>query len=70
MTKQKQADVLKMQQERERAKPQAEASKDTIDNPHRPMSHKPKGKTSHSDQIKSTKNGRRMARRQSDKRLP
>ena len=37
MTKQKQADVLKKQQERERVKVQADANKDKIDNPNRPI---------------------------------
>ena len=37
MTKQRQADVLKKQQEKERAKAQAEASKDKPDNANRPI---------------------------------
>ena len=70
MTKQRQAEVLKKQQERKRAKAQAKANKDKTDNPNRPRSHKPKGKASHPDQIKSSKKGRRTARTHSDNRLP
>ena len=57
MTKQRQAEGLKKQQERERAKAQAKANKDIADNPNRPRSHKPKGEASHPDQIKSSKKG-------------
>ena len=70
MTKQRQAEVLKRQQERERSKAQAKATKDKTDNPNRPRSHKPKGKASHPYQIKSSKKGRRMAGTHSDNRLP
>ena len=70
MTKQRQANVLKKQQEKERAKTQAEASKDNPDNANRPRPHKSKGKASHPDQIKSSKKGRRMARTHNDNRLP
>ena len=52
MTKQRQAEVLKKQQEKKRAKTQAEASNDKPDNANRPRLHKPKGKASHPDQIK------------------
>ena len=70
MTKQKQAEVFKKQQERERAKAQAKANKDKTDHPNRPRLHKSKGKASHPDQIKNSKKGRRMARTHSDNRLP
>ena len=49
---------------------QAKANKDKSDNATRPRSHKPKGKASHPDQIKSSKNGRRMARTHDGSRLP
>ena len=55
MTKQRQADVLKKQQEKERATAPAEANKDTTDNDNRPRSYKSKGKASHPDQIKCSK---------------
>ena len=70
MTKQRQAKVLKKQQEKERAKVQAKASKYKPDNANRPRLHKPKGKASHPDQIKSSKKGRRMARTHDDNRSP
>ena len=54
MTKQRQADVLKKQQEKERAKAQAKASKDKPNNANRSRPHKSKGKASHPDQIKSS----------------
>ena len=44
MTKQRQAKVLKRQQEKERAKAQAKASKDKPDNADRPRSHNLKAK--------------------------
>ena len=69
MTKQRQAKVLKKQQEKERAKAQAKASKDKSNNAGRPRLHNSKGKASHSDQIKKSKKGRRMARTHDDKRL-
>ena len=68
MTKERQANVLKKQQEKERAKAQAKASKDKPDNANRP--HQSKGKASHPDKIKSSKKGRRMARTHNDNRLP
>ena len=68
MTKQRQAEVPKKQQEKERAKAQTEASKDKPDNANRP--HKSKAKASHPDQIKSSKRGRRTARTCNDNRLP
>ena len=70
MTKQRQAEVLKKQQEKERAKAQAEANKDRTENANKPRSHKPKGKASHPDQIKSSKKGRRTPRTHNDNRLP
>ena len=70
MTKQRQANVLKKQQEKERAKAQAEVSKDKPDNAKRPRLHESKDKASHPDQIKSSKKGRRMARTHNDNRLP
>ena len=66
MTKQRQAEVLKKQQEKERAKAQAEANRDKTDNANKPRSHKPKGKASHPDQIKSSKKGRRTPRTHDD----
>ena len=62
MTKQRHTDVLKKQQEKEKAKSQAEKHNDKIDNANRPKPHKPKGKASHPDQIKRSTKGRRMAR--------
>ena len=59
MTKQRQAEVSKKQQEKERAKAQAKTNRDKTDNANKPRSHKPKGKASHPDQIKSSKKGRR-----------
>ena len=53
MTKQRQADLLKKQQEKDKA--QAQASKDKPDNANRSRAHKSKGKASHPDQIKSCK---------------
>ena len=70
MTKQRQADLLKKQQEKDRARAQAKASKDKPDNANRPRPHKSKGKASHPDQIKRSKKGRRMARTHNDNRLP
>ena len=52
MTKQRCADVLKKQQEKEKAKIQTERHKDKIDNINRPRPYKIKGKASHPDQIK------------------
>ena len=62
MTKQRCADVLKKQQEKKKAKPQAEKHKDKIDSINRPRPHNSKGKASHADQIKRSQKGRRMAR--------
>ena len=70
MTKQRQAEVLKKQQEKERVKAQAKASKDKPDNANRPRLHNSQGKASHPDQIKRSKKGRRMARTHDDNRLP
>ena len=70
MTKQRQAKVLKRQQEKERLKVQAKANRDKLDNTNRLGIHKPKGKASHPDQIKNSEKGRRMPRRHSDNRLP
>ena len=66
MTKQRWADVLKKQQEKEKAKSHAEKHKDKIDNIHRPMPHKSKGKASHPHQIKRSQKGRRMMRTHDD----
>ena len=66
MTKQRCADVLKKQQEKEKAKTQAEKHKDKIDNINRPKPHKLKGKASHPDQIKRSQKGRRRARTHDD----
>ena len=49
MTKQRQADLLKKQQVKDKAKAQVEASKDKPDNANRPRPHKSKGKASHPD---------------------
>ena len=68
MTKQRQAEVVKKQQEKEREKAQAEASKDKYDSANRSRLYKSKGKASHPDEIKRTKKGRRMARTHDDKR--
>ena len=57
MAKQRQAQVLKKQQEKEKAKAQAKANRDKTDNTNKPRAHKPKGKASHLDQIKSSKKG-------------
>ena len=54
MTKQRQAEVLKEQQE----------------NANRPRSHKTKGKASHPYQIKRSKTGSRIARTHDDNRSP
>ena len=70
MTKWKQADVLKKQQEKERIKAQAEASKNKPDNANRPRLHTSKGKAPNPDQIKRSKKGRRMARTHDNNRLP
>ena len=70
MTKQREANVIKKQQEKERAKAQVEASKDKPDNANRPRPHKSKGKASHPDENKSSEKGRRMARTRNDNRLP
>ena len=66
MTKQRHTDVLKKQQENEKAKTQAEKHKDKIDNTNRPKPHKSKGKAFHPDQIKRPQKGRRMARTHND----
>ena len=66
MTKQRHADVLKKQQEKEKAKIQAEKHQDKTDNANRPKPHKPRGKASHPDQIKRPQKGRRMARTHDD----
>ena len=70
MTKQRQAKVVKKHQEKERAKAQAEASKDKYDSANRSRLHKSKGKASHPDQIKRSKKGRRMARTHDDNMSP
>ena len=62
MTKQRCADVLKKQQEKQKAKSQAEKSNDNIDNANRPKPHKSEGKASCPDQIKRSVKGQRMAR--------
>ena len=59
MTKQRQAEVLKKQQEKDKAKAQVEV-----------RAHKPKGKASHPDQIKSSKNARKTAGTHNDNRVP
>ena len=69
MTKQRQADLLKKQQEKGQVKAQAKDSKDKPDNTNRPRTHKSKGKASHPDQIKSSKKGR-TARTHNNNRLP
>ena len=61
MTKQRHTDVLKKQQEKEKAKSQAEKY-NKIDNANRPRPHKSRGKASHPDQIKRSAKGQRMAR--------
>ena len=66
MTKQRCADVLMKQQEKEKAKAQAKTHKDKTDNTDRPKSHKSKSKASHPDQIKRSKKDRRMARTHDD----
>ena len=68
MTKQRWADVLKKQQEKEKAKSQAKTHMDKTDNANRPKSHRSKGKVSHPDQIKRSKKGRRMASTHDDNR--
>ena len=70
MTKQRQAEVLKKQQGKEKAKAQAEANRDKTDNTNKPRAHKPKGKASHPDQIKSSKKSKRTPRTLDDNRLP
>ena len=55
MTKKRQADLLKKQQEKDKMKAQPEGSEDKPDNINRPRAHKSKGKASHLDQIKSSK---------------
>ena len=70
MTKQRQAEVLKKQQEKEKAKAQAEANGDKTDNTNKPRAHKPKSKASYPDQIKSSKKGKRTPRTLDENRLP
>ena len=70
MTKKRQADVLKKQQEKDKAKAQAAANKDKPDKTNRPRSHRSKGKASHPDQIKSSNKGRKTARRDNNNILP
>ena len=70
MTKQRQAEVLKRQQEKERAKAQAKVNRDKTDNANKPRLHKPKGKASHLDQIKSSKKSRRTPITHDDNRVP
>ena len=70
MTKKRQADVLKKQQEKDKSKAQATANKDKPDNTNRPRSHRSKGKASHPDQIKSSNKGRKTARPDNDNILP
>ena len=70
MAKKRQADILKKQQEKDKAKVQAEANKDKPDNANRPRAHKSKGKASHPDQIKSSKKGGRTSRTHNDNMLP
>ena len=70
MTKKRQVNLLKKQQEKDKVKAQAEAKKDKPDNTNRPRAHKSKGKASHPDQIKSSKKGRRTARTHNDNMLP
>ena len=55
MTKQRQAEVLKKQQEKDKAKAQVATNKDKTDNTNRPRAHKSKGKASHPDQIQFQK---------------
>ena len=70
MAKQRQAQVLKKQQEKEKAKAQAKANRDKTDNTNKPRAHKPKGKASHLDQIKSSKKGfKKTPRTLDDNRL-
>ena len=52
MIKQRQAELLKKQQEKDKAKAQAAANKDKPDNTNRPKPHRSEGKASHPDQIK------------------
>ena len=70
MTKQRQAEVFKKQQEKEKATSQAEPSKDKPDKANRPRLHKPKGKASHPDQSKRSKKVRRMVRIHNNNRSP
>ena len=70
MTKQRQAEILKRQREKDRAKAQAEVNRDKTDNANKPRLYKPKGKASHPDQIKSSKKGRRTPRIHDDNRVP
>ena len=70
MTKQRQAEVLKKQQEKEKAKAQAKANRDKTDNTNKPRAHKPKGRASHLDQIKSSRKGKRTPRTLDNNRLP
>ena len=60
MTKQRQAELLKKQQEKEKAKAQAEENRDKTEDINKPRAQKPKGKASHPDQIKSSKKGKRI----------
>ena len=68
MTKKRQADLLKKQQEETKA--QADAGKDKPHNANRPRAHKSKGKASQPDQIKSSKKGIRVARTHNGNMLP
>ena len=60
--KKRQADILKKQQEKDKAKVQAAANKDKPNKTYRPRSHRSKGKAYHPDQIKSYNKGRKTAR--------
>ena len=59
-----------MKRQQGKAKAQDDASKDKPDNANKLRAHKFKGKASHSDQIKISKKGIRVARTHNDNMLP
>ena len=70
MTKQRQADLLKKQQEKDKAEAHAAANKDKPYSTNRSKPHRSKGKPSHPCQIKSSKKGGKTARKDNDNVLP
>ena len=63
MTEQRQVDILKQKEKREKAKSQTNNNKDIPNIINRPKPQKSKGKATHPDQIKSSKKGRKQPRK-------